>query len=120
MILVDTSVWLRHLRARDDRLVALLEEQRVFTCDVVRGELALGAGLPGAFGDMLQLLPTLPSPSSAETLAFIARHDRSFRTVGIGWADAQILVTAAQAGARLYSHDRPQRTAWRRLGFRLG
>ena len=53
MILVDTNAWIHHLRRRDERLVRFLDEQRVHTCDVVIGELLLGAGLPKAFaGDL--------------------------------------------------------------------
>ena len=119
MILVDTSAWIRHLRARDSRLVKLLTELRVVTCDVVVGDLALGSGLPPEFRGLLAHLPKVATPSSRDVLDFITRHDKAFRTVGVGWADAQILAAAANAGALLYSHDSPQRTAWRRLGFRL-
>jgi predicted nucleic acid-binding protein len=120
VILVDTSAWIRHLRAADRRLSDLLREQRVFTCDVVTGELTLGSGLPAALHQQLGLLPRVPVPTSKETLEFLQRHHRPLRTVGVGWADVQIIAAAAQSGALLYSHDRPQRTAWRRLGFRLG
>jgi hypothetical protein len=97
----------------------MLRELRVVTCDVVRGELALGTGLPRELAEHLARLPRLVTPSTREVIDFIERHDRSLRTVGVGWADVAIMTSAIQAGARLYSHDRPQRTAWRRLGFRL-
>jgi predicted nucleic acid-binding protein len=120
LILVDTSAWIRHLRATDRRLVELLRAQRVFTCEVVTGELALGSGLPAELHRQLAHLPRIAVPGAAETVEFLQRNLRSLRTLGVGWADVQIIAAAARAGALLYSQDRPQRTAWRRLGFRAG
>lgn len=42
MILIDTSVWVDHLRAGDKALTALLNEARVVTHSFVIGELACG------------------------------------------------------------------------------
>ncbi len=42
MILVDTSVWINHLRNNDLHLVRLLTENNVLGHPFVRGELALG------------------------------------------------------------------------------
>jgi hypothetical protein len=42
MILVDTSVWINHLRNNDPYLVRLLTENSVLSHPFVRGELALG------------------------------------------------------------------------------
>ena len=43
MTLVDTSVWIDHLRKRDQRLARLLEDNSVLMHPGVRGELALGS-----------------------------------------------------------------------------
>jgi predicted nucleic acid-binding protein len=42
MILVDTSVWIEHLRAGNDRLKRLLFDQQVLCHPFVIGELACG------------------------------------------------------------------------------
>ena len=42
MILVDTSIWVSHLREGDDRLVTLLDEGMVCCHPFVIGELACG------------------------------------------------------------------------------
>ena len=42
MVLVDTSVWIDHLRSNEPLLVSLLENTRVLSHPFVRGELALG------------------------------------------------------------------------------
>ena len=41
MILVDTSVWITHLRAADERLTALLDAGQVLGHPFVIGEVAL-------------------------------------------------------------------------------
>jgi predicted nucleic acid-binding protein len=106
VILVDTNAWVDHLRRGDPRLVRFLEDQRVHTCDVVIGELLLGSGLPRSFASDLLALPRLPSPSGLETRSFIERHARAFSGSGVGWADAQIILSAAKSGARIHSADR--------------
>lgn len=96
-----------------------LEEWRVVTCDVVHAELALGSGISAEFMDCLARLPRIATPSAADTRSFVTHHLRSFRASGVGWADAQIIAAAVEAGALLHSADRLQRAVWRALGFRL-
>jgi predicted nucleic acid-binding protein len=42
VILVDTSLWIDHLRAGNDKLAELLENSAVLAHPCVTGELALG------------------------------------------------------------------------------
>ena len=119
MILVDTNTWVNHLRKRDARLVLFLSQQRVRTCDVVLGELHLGSGVPKGFARDLAALPNLPSPSAEETRHFIERYRTPFGGSGVGWADAQIVLTAAKAGARLHTSDRAVRRVCVAVGIQL-
>ena len=119
MILVDTNAWISHLRKTDARRVTFLSEHRVRTCEVVGGELILGSGLPRHFARDLMALPSLPSPSALETRTFIERHRESLAGSGVGWADMQILLTAAKAGARLHSSDRAVRKVCRSVSIAL-
>jgi predicted nucleic acid-binding protein len=105
VILVDTNAWVSHLRATDARLVQFLLEGRVRTCDVVIGELLLGSGLPRGFARDLMSLPRVPTPAPMTTRSFIERHRRSFAGSGVGWADAQIIHAATQAGMRVHTSD---------------
>jgi predicted nucleic acid-binding protein len=118
VVLVDTSTWIRHFRSGDPKLVGLLLDERVVSCDVVLGELLLGSGWPADADPLLRRLPSLPSPSASETRSYVERHRSSFRGAGIGWADAQVVVAAVKAGALLYSSDDALRRVWRALGFR--
>lgn len=61
MILVDTSIWIDHLRAGDDLLAKLLNAGRVLTHPLVIGELALGEMRQR--GAILDALSNLPPPN---------------------------------------------------------
>lgn len=118
LILVDTNAWISHLRASDVRLERMLAENRVVTCEVVLGELLLGSGVPRVASELLDLLPKVPTPTAAQTLAFVQRRRATFASSGVGWADAQIVVAAIEAGALLHSSDLAVRRVWKRLGLR--
>ncbi len=106
MILVDTSVWVDHLRAGDQQLAALLEQRKVLMHPFVLGELALGfladrAAVLGLLGG----LPSAPVAAPAESLMFIERHQLQGR--GIGYVDLHLLAsTFISDGATLWSRDR--------------
>jgi predicted nucleic acid-binding protein len=106
MVLVDTSVWIDHLRGGDVGLVELLEGGRVLMHPFVLGELACG-NLRNR-RELLQLLGELPrSPvaSENEVLYFIDRHRLHGR--GIGYVDAHLLAAVAlESSATLWSRDR--------------
>lgn len=119
MILVDTNAWIHHLRRKDSRLVTYLLQHLARTCDVVIGELSLGSGLPERFSQDLMALPRLPGPSALETRSFIERYPKPFSGSAVGWADAQILLTAAKAGAKLHNADRAVRKLCRAVGVIL-
>jgi hypothetical protein len=105
MVLVDTSVWIDHLRKGDAALTAALEGGRVLMHPFVLGELACGnlndrAGLLALLRD----LPKAPVATDAEALGFIDRHELMGR--GIGYLDVHLLASAALANpARLWTRD---------------
>ena len=105
MVLVDTSVWVDHLRHRgpDGQLAALLEHGAALGHPSVTGELALGH-LRGR-AEILGLLGQATVATPAELLAFIERHE--LFGLGIGYVDAQLLAaTKLTDGAQLWTHDR--------------
>ena len=67
VILVDTSIWVDHLRTSDARLAGLLERSEVLTHSMVVGELALGSISPReVLLDSLEALPRAVEASPAE------------------------------------------------------
>jgi predicted nucleic acid-binding protein len=110
MILVDTSVWIDHLRAGDAELVALLNGSLVLMHPFVLGELACG-NLRNRV-EVLALLKDLPRAAVAtdeEMLFFIERHALMSR--GIGYVDAHLLAAATLGDAvRVWTRDKRLRT----------
>jgi predicted nucleic acid-binding protein len=105
MILVDTSVWVDHLRNGDSQLKTLLEAGRVVVHPFVIGELALGhLRQRDVIIQFLQDLPQAVPASGDEALAFIKRHALS--GLGIGYVDVHLLASARLTGARLWTHDK--------------
>jgi predicted nucleic acid-binding protein len=106
VILVDTSVWVEHLRSGDATLGGELQAGRVLMHPLVIGELACG-NLKNRrqILDLLARIPTAPEATHAEILEFAERHALMGR--GIGVVDAHLLASAALAApARLWTRDR--------------
>jgi len=106
MILVDTSIWVEHLRSVDSRLVDLLDHGQVLAHPFVIGELACGNlqnrdGILGLLGD----LPQSPVASPEEALHFIGHNQLMGR--GIGYIDIHLLAATALArDALLWTADK--------------
>ena len=110
MILVDTSVWVQHLRSGSEHLRLLLEEEQVFCHPFVIGELACGTMRQRQ--EVLGLLKALPQTTVAEyeeVLQFLERHQ--LYGSGLGWVDAHLLASTVLTGCTLWTLDRPLRKA---------
>ena len=106
MILVDTSVWIDHLRDPNPELVACLNEGTVFSHEMVIGELACGnLGDRSQFLDHLNTLPTIKTLPIAEVLSVI--ETRRLMGKGIGYVDANLLGSVlAHGDASLWTADK--------------
>lgn len=106
MILVDTSVWIDHLRTGDGLLARLLGGGVVLVHPFVIGELALGRLKQRH--DVLTALDDLPRSEVAtdtEVLQLVEREALFGR--GVGYVDAHLLAAVRlTAGARLWTRDR--------------
>ncbi len=106
MILVDTSVWIDHLRAGDKTLATLLNSGMVLSHPFVVGELALANLRRREL--VLTAMSDLPRASiatDAEVLHFIHRHALFGR--GIGYIDAHLLAAVQlTADAALWTRDK--------------
>lgn len=117
MILVDTSVWVDHLRKSDRGLAELLTASNVLMHPFVIGELACGNLRKR--DQILALLKNLPRAGVAtdnEVLFFIERHTLMGR--GLGFVDVHLLASVALHGtARLWTRDKRLRAAADSLGL---
>jgi predicted nucleic acid-binding protein len=106
MILVDSSIWIDHLRNHDARLDALLQAGRVGMHSLVIGELACGSlNDRDAVLEEWQALPRLQSVSDEAAMMFIQKNRLMGR--GIGFVDVHLLASVWQVkSARLWSRDK--------------
>jgi len=106
VILVDTSVWVAHLRTGDKALAALLGAGAVMIHPLVIGDLALGNLRQREL--VLNALSDLPQASIAsdnEVLHFIEHHALFGR--GVGYVDAHLLASVKlTAGTALWTIDK--------------
>lgn len=105
-ILVDTSIWIDHLRDKDEQLINLLKQNQVLMHSMVHGELACGC-LHNR-DQILSLLKDLPQASEAthdEALYCMERHKLMGK--GIGFIDLHLLAaTFLSKGTLLWTRDR--------------
>lgn len=117
MILVDTSIWIDHLKNSDGHMKALLMAGQVLMHPYVHGELALGTMKNRAM--ILEDLRNLPAclvATDDEVLAFIDQH--KLNGAGIGLIDVHLLAgVKLTQDATLWSRDRNLRLAAERLGI---
>ncbi|HTN71035.1 MAG TPA: PIN domain-containing protein [Methylomirabilota bacterium] len=110
MILVDTSVWIEHLRAGNDRLQTLLLDEQVLCHPFIIGELACGSlQKREEILSMLNALPPAHLLEHGEVLSFL--QARRLHGRGIGWVDAHLLASTLLTGCTLWTFDKPLRRA---------
>lgn len=117
MILVDTSVWIDHLRCSDATLAGLLDGGGVFGHPWVVGEIALGNLRNRA--EVLGLLADLPQATVAEHAEVLRLiEQQNLHGTGIGYVDSQLLAaTRLTPGTTLWTRDKRLRMAAADLGL---
>jgi predicted nucleic acid-binding protein len=117
VILLDTSIWIDHLRASDATAEALLQSRQVLLHPFIVGELALGNLRQRDV--ILGSLQTMPQ-------AIVATDDEVFHLIstnrlfglGIGYVDAHLIAaTRLTAGARFWTRDKRLLSVAERLGL---
>ncbi|MEQ1953554.1 type II toxin-antitoxin system VapC family toxin [Mesorhizobium yinganensis] len=119
MILVDTSIWIDHLREAFPPLIKLLLDKRVATHPFVVGEIALGSLKDR--GRVLRNLSELPRTCMAEdheVLSFVERFALHGR--GIGYVDAHLLASVKLTPETLLlTRDKRLRSVAEELGLAM-
>jgi predicted nucleic acid-binding protein len=117
MILVDSSVWIEHIRSPDEVMLVLLRERRVLTHPFVIGEVALGhVRRRATVLAELKELRLAKVAEEEEVLRLIENH--RLYGLGIGYIDAHLLASCLLTRTdALWTLDRKFHAAALKLGI---
>ena len=108
LILVDTSVWIKHLRESDKNLVQLLEQGLVTCHPFIIGELACWSiKNRDELIDLLNDLPSTDVLDHCDIMDFI--EYRKIMNMGIGYIDVHLLGSALVSETPLWTFDKALR-----------
>jgi hypothetical protein len=116
MVLVDTSLWVEHLRHGHHELSSSLLKAEVVCHRFVIGELA--CGFIRNRNEVLSLLRSLPSAVEAEhdeVMDFLERNQLMGK--GLGLIDVHLMASAFLSGIPLWTLDRKLRRESSRVGI---
>ena len=104
MIIIDTSIWVDHLRGIDSPLDEILGSGVELLHPFVYGELLLN-GLPkrGAFAERLDALNPAPVAAPADVAAFIIWA--KLAGAGVGYVDTHLLASAKLCAGSVMTKD---------------
>ena len=117
MVLVDTSVWVAHLRDGNVGLEELLNEGQAVCHPFIIGELACGNLKNRSL--ILSLLKSLPAATVAEhdeVMHFIENKNLMGR--GLGYVDMHLLASASLSGVPVWTLDQKLDSSSERLGLK--
>lgn len=105
-ILVDSSIWVDHLRDNDAQLIDLLNRNQVLMHPMIKGELACGClHNRDQILNLLNNLPQVNEASHDEALYCMEQHDLMGK--GIGFIDLHLLAsTFLSNNVLLWTRDR--------------
>jgi len=110
MILVDTSIWVTHLRQGSRQLEKLLMDAEVMCHPFIIGELACGnLQNRNEIISLLQSLPMAPTIEFEEFLFFIDRNQLMGKVVG--FVDVHLLASAQLTRVPLWTADKRLKSA---------
>ena len=105
MVLVDTSVWIAHLRAGSMGLESLLDEGQVVCHPFIIGELACGnLRNRSEILSLLQALPVVIHAEHEEVMQFIENYNLMGK--GLGYIDVHLLASAILTKVPLWTLDK--------------
>lgn len=119
MVLADTSVWIRSLRAEQLYIIemdSLLSQDRIAGHELVYGELLIGdrGGRTKLLASYERIWQATLVPHE-EVVAFVRQRRLNGR--GIGWIDAHLLASALVCRLQLWTADGPLAAVAKELGI---
>lgn len=113
-VLVDSSVWIRHFKVAELRLIRLLEADEVLTHEQIILELAVGS-IPkrqSTIRDLLALKRVECIPFQ-EVLHFIDHNHLA--NSGLGCVNVQLIASCLAEGCELWTYDIKLQIAWKKV-----
>jgi hypothetical protein len=116
MVLVDTSVWVAHLRAGNIGLEALLNNGHVVCHPFIIGEIACGKlNNRSEILSLLQALPMAALVDHEEVMQFIENH--ALMGKGLGYIDMHLIASAILTNVPLWTLDERLNVVSSKLGL---
>lgn len=105
LVLVDTSIWINHLRTGNPKLKTLLNKTKVVCHPFIIGELACGNIKNRK--EILSLLETLPASQVVhnEEFHYFLEHNKLMGK-GIGFVDVHLLASATLSQIPIWTEDK--------------
>lgn len=122
MILVDSSIWVDHLRAEDRHLTELIAQEELVHHAFVTGEVGMGSfSSPKA---RFQTIAFLRGLEPAVIVGEVAFHEyvsaQLLYGTGAGFVDCHLLASVAESvGVRLWTADKRLANQAKRIGVPL-
>lgn len=116
-VLLDTSVWIRHFKTSNLRVVQLLESESVVSHEFVVTEIACGSlkSREETLGYFQELI-TLPTVSAQEVMLLI--ESKRLYSRGIGLVDAHLLAsTLIVPDTQIWTADKRLESIAREMGI---
>ena len=116
-VLLDTSVWIRHFKTSNLRVVQLLESESVVSHEFVVAEIACGSlkSREETLGYLKELI-ALPAVSTQEVMLLI--ESKRLYSRGIGLVDAHLLAsTLIVPDTQIWTADKRLESIARELGI---
>jgi len=105
MVIVDTSIWVTHLRQGSKKLEKLLMDAQVICHPFIIGELACGnLKNRSEIISLLQSIPMVPTVDLDEFLFFIGRNYLMGKRIGM--VDIHLLASSQLTGIPLWTADK--------------
>ena len=116
MVLVDTSIWIDHLRSGNAQLLSLLNDGKAAIHPFIIGELACG-NLKNRkeIISLLHALPHIKKADDDEILFFVEKHQ--LMGLGIGLIDLHLLASCKLETVRLLTRDKRLNQAAEKLNL---
>jgi predicted nucleic acid-binding protein len=116
MVLVDTSVWISHLRDGNAEMESLLNNARVMCHPFITGEIACGnIQNRTEVLSLLKNLPQTPQLPHEDVLYFIDKQGLIGK--GLGYVDLHLLASAVLTGVPIWTLDSRFHRTSKQLGF---